>query len=149
MLFDLRPVLLETQGLAPALRSFVDRQRESKDIDICLDADTFKSRLDPRAEAAIFSIIQEAVMNVRKHARATRIWITAQEKKGQLVLCVRDDGCGFDLQGVQALYAQRGSMGLLNMKERAEIASAQLTVDSEPGKGTLVKLTAPLAAPAR
>lgn len=146
MLFNLRPVLLETQGLAPALRAYVDRQREVKDVEVQLDTESFNSRLEPKAEAAIFSIIQEAVGNVRKHAQASHIWITASQKQGKLVLSVRDDGCGFDVQRVQSLYAEQGRLGLLNMKERAEIAHAQLTIESSPGKGALVQLVIPAPA---
>jgi len=65
----------------------------------------------------------------------------------QLVLIVRDDGQGFDLENVDAAYAQRGSLGLLNMKERAEICHGKLTIDSNPGKGTTVTLTIPFDQP--
>ena len=140
MLFNLRPVLLETQGLPAALRAYVDRQCESKDLQISLETDSFELRLQPKAEAAIFSIIQEAVGNVRKHAAAKNIWISAHQNGDVLTICIQDDGCGFDVQQVEAAYAQRGSLGLLNMKERAEIAQADLTIDSAPGKGTQVKL---------
>ncbi|MBI4788487.1 MAG: GAF domain-containing sensor histidine kinase [Chloroflexi bacterium] len=145
MLFDLRPVVLETQGLPAALQTYVDRQRESKDLQIHLETDAFNVRLDPKQEAAIFSIIQEAVGNVRKHAQAKNVWIQAQQAVGALTICIQDDGCGFDVPAVEAVYAQRGSLGLLNMKERAEIAHARLRIDSAPGKGTLVKLVVPLA----
>ncbi len=148
MLFNLRPVLLETQGLAPALQAYVDRQRETKDLEIYLVANSFNARLEPKAEAAIFSIIQEALGNVRKHAQAKHVWITAMQKNGQITLSVRDDGCGFDVQRVQTVYAEKGSLGLLNMKERAEIANADLTIDSRPGLGTLVQLVIPTPAPA-
>lgn len=147
MLFDLRPVLLETQGLSAALSAYVDRQRENKDIEILLEINSLSARLPSKAEAAIFSIIQEAVGNVRKHANAKHIWITAEQRKDRLTVTVQDDGCGFDVQQMEEAYAQRGSLGLLNMKERAEIANAELKIDSEPGKGTQVKLTVPLAEP--
>jgi signal transduction histidine kinase len=148
MLFDLRPVLLETQGLAAALSAYVERQRENKDIEILLEIDSLSARLAPKAEGAIFSIIQEAVGNVRKHANAKHIWIKAQQREDSLKVTVQDDGCGFDVQQMEEAYAQRGSLGLLNMKERAEIANAKLKIDSEPGKGTQVQLTVPLGEPA-
>ncbi len=149
MLFNLRPVLLETKGLAPALQAYVDRQREVKDLEIYLVADSFNARLDRKAEAAVFSIIQEALGNVRKHAQAKHVWITAMQKNGRVLLSVRDDGCGFDVQQVKNVYAEKGSLGLLNMRERAEIANAQLTIDSTPGKGTVVQLVIPSPVPAR
>ncbi len=147
MLFNLRPVLLETQGLASALSAYVERQRENKDIEILLEINTLSARLAPKAEGAIFSIVQEAVGNVRKHANAKHIWITARQVKDILKVTIQDDGCGFDVQQMEEESAQRGSLGLLNMKERAEIASAELKIDSEPGKGTRVQLTVPLDEP--
>lgn len=147
MLFNLRPVLLETQGLASALTAYVDRQRENKDVEILLELNSLSARLAPRAEASIFSIIQEAVGNVRKHANAKHIWITARQTKEVLMVTVQDDGCGFDVQQMEETYAQRGNLGLLNMKERAEIAQGDLKIESEPGKGTLVRLTVPLVEP--
>ncbi len=144
MLFNLRPVLLETQGLPAAFRAYVDRLRETPGPEVHFETDSFNLRLEPKAEAAIFSIVQEAAGNARKHAMAKNLWLTAFQKRGLLTIAVRDDGCGFDVNSVEAAYGQRGSLGLLNMKERAEIAQAQLTIDSAPGKGTLVKLVLPL-----
>lgn len=147
MLFNLRPVLLETQGLGPALQAYVDRQREKRDLAIHFEMDASSPRLNERAEAAIFSIVQEAVGNVRKHAAAQNLWIKLQKRNGNLIVFVKDDGCGFDTQDVELSYAQRGSMGLLNMKERAEIANAKLTIQSTPGQGTTVRLDAPAEPP--
>ena len=144
MLFDLRPVALETQGLRAALDIYADRQRETDGLQLHLDLDALTRRFPPKVEAALFSIIQEAVGNAKKHAQPKGIWITAQTQEQSLTLCVRDDGRGFDLANVEESYAQRGNLGLLNMKERAEIANATLAINSKPGKGTLVTLTLPI-----
>jgi signal transduction histidine kinase len=143
MLFDLRPVALETQGLRTALEVYVERQRENNNLQLHLDIDALTMRFAPKVEAALFSIIQEAIGNAKKHAQAKHIWITAQTQTAALVLSVRDDGRGFDLANVEEAYAQRGNLGLLNMKERAEIANATLAINSKLGKGTLVTLTLP------
>ncbi len=144
LLFDLRPVVLETQGLRAALGVYVDRQRETQDLEIHLDVDPLTMRFGPRAEAAIFSIVQEAVGNVRKHAAAQNVWIKARQRDANLEITIQDDGRGFDVSNVEEAVPQRGNMGLLNMRERAEIAHGRLTVDSEPGKGTLVTVQVPL-----
>ena len=146
MLFDLRPVVLETQGLGPALQSYVERQGESKELNFHLDTHAFNLRFPPKVEAAVFSIVQEAVGNAGKHAQAQNLWIAMRPAGGNLTITVQDDGCGFDLRQVEETYAQRGNLGLLNMKERAEIADAKLSIDSKPGKGTTVTLTLKLAA---
>ncbi len=146
LLFNLRPVMLETEGLYGALTAYAERQREGCDASIHLEIDELTMRFPTPAEAAMFSILQEAVGNVRKHAQAKNIWITARRQRRALAITVQDDGCGFDLSKVETTYAQRGSLGLLNMKERAEIAHGTLAITSEPGKGTLVTLTVPLDA---
>ncbi len=144
MLFDLRPVLLETQGLRAALEAYAARLNE-QNLSVHLDADGFTARFVPKTEAAVFSIIQEAVGNARKHASPGNIWIITRQQDVSVTIVVRDDGSGFDLQGVEMAYGKRGSLGLLNMKERAEIANAKLTIDSKPGQGTSVILVVPLA----
>ncbi len=144
MLFDLRPVALETQGLRVALEIYVDRQSETDGLQLHLDIDALTMRFQPKVEAALFSIVQEAVGNAKKHAQPKNIWITAQRQEDALTLSVRDDGRGFDLANVEESFAQRGNLGLLNMKERAEIANATLTINSKPGKGTLVTLVIPV-----
>jgi signal transduction histidine kinase len=144
LLFDLRPVALETQGLRAALQVYAERMRESDGTQLHLDLQDLTLRWPPRVEAALFSIIQEAVNNARKHAHPKNIWITAQRQGERMVLSVRDDGRGFDLAEVEQTYAQRGNLGLLNMKERAEIAQANLHLTSQPGEGTMVTLSVPL-----
>lgn len=149
MLFDLRPVALETQGLAAALQVYVERQSETQGLEVHLDTHSFHSRFAPRVEAAVFSIVQEAVGNAQKHARAKNVWITLQPTREELAIRVRDDGRGFDVAQVEEAYAQRGNLGLLNMKERAEIANAKLTIESKAGRGTTVMLKLKLENAAR
>ncbi|MEW5718076.1 MAG: GAF domain-containing sensor histidine kinase [Chloroflexota bacterium] len=144
MLFDLRPVALETQGLRVALEIYVNRQSATNGLQLHLDIDALTMRFPPKVEAALFSIVQEAVGNAKKHAQPKNVWITAQSQEDALTLSVRDDGRGFDLENVEESFAQRGNLGLLNMKERAEIANATLTINSKPGKGTLVTLIIPI-----
>jgi signal transduction histidine kinase len=145
LLFDLRPVILEAQGLVPALRSYVEQQKEVGGINYHLQVDGFSGRLAAPAERAIFSIIQEAVRNVKRHAEAENVWISVGEQQGKLQVGVRDDGLGFDVETLNAEYGQRGSLGMLNMQERAEAIGCGLSVQSQPGSGTTVALAAPLS----
>jgi signal transduction histidine kinase len=145
LLFDLRPVILETQGLVPALKLYVERQREHDDLAYDLEVHGFAERLDPAAERAIFSIVQEAVGNARKHARAERVRIAIVAPDGELLIAVHDDGNGFDVEALDANYGRSGSLGMVNMRERAAAIGARLTVRSQPGEGTTVALTAPLS----
>jgi signal transduction histidine kinase len=144
LLFDLRPVILETQGLVPALESYVQRQREMGDANYTLQVQGFSGRLAAPAERAIFSIVQEAVGNTRKHAQARNVWIAVVEQDGELRVGVRDDGLGFDAETMSAEYDQRGSLGMLNMRERAEAIGGRLLIRSQAGGGTAVILVADL-----
>lgn len=144
MLFDLRPIALETQGLTAALLVYVERQKEMKQIEFHLDTQAFAGRFAPKVEGATFSIVQEAVNNAIKHAQAKNIWIAIKPTDDKLTVLVKDDGRGFEIDKVQDSYAQQGSMGLLNMKERSEIAGGKLRLESKPGKGTTVALDLPL-----
>ncbi|MBI5029840.1 MAG: GAF domain-containing sensor histidine kinase [Chloroflexi bacterium] len=149
MLFDLRPVALETQGICAAIQIYVERQSGDTNLKLQLDTDASKIRFEPKVEGAAFSIIQEAVGNAKKHAHAETVTIAVKKSSESLTLSVRDDGRGFDVVSVEEAYAQRGNLGLLNMKERAELCHGKLTIDSEPGKGTTVTLVLPLNEPRR
>jgi len=147
MLFDLRPVILETQGLVPALQSYIARLGESEGLQVQLRVEGLNYRLDSKLETAIFAIVQEAVNNIRKHAAATQVHITLAVEGGrELVATISDNGRGFDVLEMERTYDQRGSLGLLNMLERAERIEGRLTVHSQVGQGTIVTLRVPLKA---
>lgn len=144
LLFDLRPVILETHGLGPALEAYADRMRLVEPFSLSVDVGAMTARFKPNVESAIFSIVQEAVNNSKSHAAATRLWITAAQDANSLKITVRDDGRGFDLAQAEEAYAERNRFGLLNMRERAEIAHGRLEIESKPGRGTTVLLTVPV-----
>lgn len=146
LLFDLRPVILETQGLIPALEVYTERLQETDDLDVKLSIQDKCARLSKKAEVAIFAIIQEAVNNAKKYAHTSNIAIKLQSDPGQdcLTVFVRDYGKGFDTQMVNKSYDKRGSIGMINMRERTEAVNGTLKIQSEIGKGTEVRLTLPL-----
>lgn len=145
MLFTLRPLVLETQGLVPALEQYVQKFKETDDsVEIILEAGRITDRVSRDAQGAIFYIVEEAVGNARKHAQAQHIWINLHEDSSQLTAEVRDDGIGFEVQAVQKSYDQRGSLGMVNMTERAALVKGTLSVASAPGEGTHVTLVMPL-----
>ncbi len=146
ILFQLRPIVLETQGLAPALDAYVERinQERHHTATVLLRVPMDMPRLDPKVERTLFDIVQEAVGNARKHARASRIMIESQQVGNSLTLLVRDDGVGFDMSTVQSRYERTGSLGLLNMRERAELIDAEFRLQSTPGRGTEMRVRVPL-----
>lgn len=144
MLFDLRPVTLETQGLGPALESYVKRLRLADDFAVSLEAKDFPERLDAKTEAAIFSIVREAVSNARKHAHASHLELGMAKQDGRLVITIRDDGQGFDPARVDISRNGFESPGLLSMRESADMLNGEFSIESAVGQGTLVKLIVPL-----
>ena len=142
LLFDLRPLVLESEGLAAALERFLERFDTGDGPQIHFDAH-YTTRLPRNAEQVTFAIAQEAVNNALKHARAANLWIELQERPQSLVVIVRDDGQGFDVNSVKTEYGRRGSWGLLNMSERAQLVDATLGIRSQPGQGTVVMLSVP------
>ncbi len=142
MLFDLRPLVLESEGLAVALERFLERFKSLGGPKMHLLGE-YRQRLPHLTETTVFAITQEAVNNVLKHAKARNCWIELQEEPRALIIKVRDDGVGFDVQAIRQNYAQRGSWGLLNMRERAALVDGILSFQSEPGAGSLISLTVP------
>jgi signal transduction histidine kinase len=144
MLFTLRPVVLETQGLAPALQQYADKMRETEGLPVTIDSD-IEDRLPAKVEDIAFSVIEEAVNNARKHARAKSVSVRLRQQRGLFVAEIQDDGRGFDVSSVTKSYDQRGSLGLINMRERAGLLDGNVTIDSTPGQGTTVTLVVPLS----
>ncbi len=142
MLFDLRPLVLESEGLAVALERFFERFHSLGGPKLHL-VGQYQQRLPHHTEATVFAIIQEAVNNALKHARARNCWIELHEEPRALLVKVSDDGVGFDTQAIRQNYAQRGSLGLLNMRERADLIDAIFSIQSQPGNGTTITLRVP------
>jgi signal transduction histidine kinase len=145
MLFELRPLVLETQGLAAALRSYAEQYETNQGIEVELDFDETEERFPPAVEQTLFSVIQEALGNIRKHAKAKHVTVSLRNHEDKVEASVSDDGKGFDVKAVQQDYAKRKSqsLGLVNMVERAQRIGGQFNIDSRPGRGTTVTITVP------
>lgn len=146
LLFELRPLGLETQGLLATLQQYVGRFRDpSSQTRLRIEAPASIPRLPVEVEGAIFIIVQEAVNNARKHSRSPEIVIYLYVEEGQLVASVRDRGNGFNLAAVESSYNTRGSLGLLNMRERAQLIGGECRIRSVDGEGTTVEVRVPLS----
>lgn len=143
MLFELRPLALETQGLDVTLAQYLERFQGSG-TQIILEAQNVSAHLDTKTEGTLFNIIQEAINNALKHAKAEHIWVRITQTPTAIEAVVEDDGRGFDLGKVQASYEKRGSFGLLNIEERASLMGGMAELESTPGQGTRVKVIVPL-----
>jgi len=141
LLFDLRPVILETQGLVPALEVYAERLQETEELNIRLSTTGEFGRLSPKTEVAVFAVIQEAINNAKKYANARiEVMLDPDVDEDTLTVFVKDDGEGFDIQAVTSDYDERGSLGLINSRERAEAINGTFTIRSGEGKGTEVIL---------
>ncbi len=96
-----------------------------------------------RAQGVLFYIVEEAVNNARKHAKAENIVVRVYQQQEYAVVEVQDDGVGFDLSAVDTNYEKRGSLGMINMRERAELAEGTLRIDSALGQGTRISILVP------
>ncbi len=145
MLFTLRPLVLETQGLAAALEQLRNKLAETDPMHIHLEIEPqVDDDLTPEAQGALFYIIEEAVNNARKHAEATDLWIRLYRRQLTVVAEVEDNGKGFDVSKVEEKYATRGSLGMMNLVERAKLVKGKTVIQSAPGQGTKVITTVPI-----
>jgi len=140
MIYDLRPPELTELGLAEAMRNYVGEWESRCGIKVSSRLDTGQTGLTETEELAVYRVMQEALQNVHKHARAAGVGVDWSRASRNWVLHVTDDGVGFDL--VKAARRQK-SVGLLSMRERAELIGGTLQIQSTPGNGTAVTLLLP------
>ena len=142
LMSGLRPPVLEERGLLPALRETLVRFGADQEVDI-----EFAGRVDvvlpEDLETLAYRVVQEALSNAAKHARATQVMVMVQANDSQLRVEVEDDGQGFDA-GARRDFLREGRVGLASMRERVELASGSFVVRSSPGRGTSIVATLPL-----
>ncbi len=138
---DLRPSILDDVGLIPAIEKYLKRVKEENHISVTFEVGRSITRLSSEVETAVYRIIQEALSNVRKHARATEVKVEIVSLGNRLVAKVADNGCGFDVEMVDT---EGDNWGLIGMRERAEIIGGSLQIESNVGQGTLIRLEVPI-----
>jgi signal transduction histidine kinase len=140
LLFELRPPVLDREGLAPALRIYLDEL--SKETGLAYDIDN-RLLVEPPDDARriLYRIAQEALTNIRKHAWARNVTVLLKEEKRGFFVMVRDDGLGFTPRDRE--QPEPGHLGFTAMRERAELAGGWWRVSSEPGTGTTVEFWLP------
>jgi len=144
---DLRPSLLDDLGLGPAIRWYVIRQAERAGIEARVDAEPLLQELPTDRAVVCFRIVQEAVTNVLRHAGATQLEVALRKAGSGFDLSIKDNGRGFRVSERMAEAADRWTLGLLGMRERARTLGGNLTIQSDPGRGTEVVAQIPLLDP--
>jgi signal transduction histidine kinase len=145
MLFTLRPLVLESQGLEAALHQLAEKMEEThgQRVEIYVQ-DGIMRQLDKQRQGVVFYLIEEGVNNARKHAQAKLINADVKRSGESLVIEIVDNGVGFDVKKMLSTVDQRASLGMVNMQERAAMLAGNLHIESTPGKGTRITIVAPI-----
>jgi two-component system sensor histidine kinase DegS len=141
LIFDLRPMTLDDLGLVPTLRKFVKEYGEKSQVTARFHLVGEERRLPGNYEAVLFRIIQEALTNARKHANARSVEVTVTLQAHRAVAVVKDDGDGFDVAATEARQGRTRNLGLISMRERADLEKGALEIRSQIGKGTEIRAT--------
>ncbi|ABE46189.1 PAS/PAC sensor signal transduction histidine kinase [Polaromonas sp. JS666] len=136
---DLRPLLLDDLGLGPAIEWLAQNFSQRSGVACTLSVDDEVELHEPYA-TAVFRIVQESLANVAKHAEASRVEVKIERTVEAVTLRVADNGRGFSL----AAPRNPNSLGLLGLRERAQLLKGAVTIDSQPGQGTRIDVRIPI-----
>ena len=139
---DLRPLMLDDLGFNAAIGWLARDTSQRMGIEVTVSLDETDPRLDERATTALYRMVQEALTNVVRHARATAAHVEVHEHGDRLMLTVQDNGSGFAEQATR----KSGSFGLMGMRERVFMLGGEMRVDNPPGGGARITVILPLAA---
>jgi two-component system sensor histidine kinase UhpB len=139
---DLRPVMLDDLGLAPAIEWLVNDFEARYGITVQLEMNIDEFEFDSASATAIFRIVQEGFTNIARHAQASKVTLSLKRNAMDCVVQITDNGRGTDLSAAQA----GKSFGLLGIRERVHLLGGQVELTSLPGKGLTLRVTLPEAA---
>jgi signal transduction histidine kinase len=140
---DLRPLALEDLGLEAAMQYLVNQLAQSEGIEINLKIDGDTEGVSNNMEVAIYRILQETLNNVKRHAGATEVNVTARFGRTNVRLMVEDNGQGFEVPEAITDLASDGSFGVMGLQERAQLFGGEVVVKSIPGRGTIMRMVMP------
>lgn len=146
---NLRPSILDNFGLVSGVRWLVNNSnsQDSCHLDVCVEGE--EREMSNLAEVTMFRVVQEAVYNVQRHAKAQSGSVTLEFGEDRVMLEVRDDGIGFQLPGRLALYVGEGKLGIIGMEQRVLSIGGTLRLESSPGQGTRLRAAIPYFASAQ
>ncbi len=139
---ELRPTILDDLGWIPAIRFLAEGISKRANLPIHIEA-KFSGRLPGTVETTLYRVVQEALTNAVKHAKAKNVWIRAWLKDRVLHCAIRDDGAGFDAQAAQAATGRKG-LGLIAMRERLSAIGGTLWIESSQRSGTELSIRLPM-----
>jgi signal transduction histidine kinase len=136
---DLRPEVLHLIGFVEAVKLYINNFKERYQISCLFENNTSALKLNSQQSVALYRILQESLTNIAKHSKATNVRIQLRFETGQLVMEVNDNGIGFKISPRN----KPNSYGLLGMKERVYLLDGTLSISSQPGEGTTIKVMVP------
>jgi two-component system, chemotaxis family, CheB/CheR fusion protein len=142
--WELRPLVLDDFGIVAAIRRFVEAWSKTVSVQVDFHSDGLdEHRLSPVVETNLYRIVQEALNNIQKHARASVVSVVLDRRGDDVALVIEDDGRGFDAALDVSLESRE--IGLLGMQERTSLIGGELQIESAPGKGTTIYVRVPFA----
>ncbi len=144
LIANLRPTLLDTLGLIPAIHQCAETNLTPLGIDVSFEFEEVGKSLPPEVEAGLFRWAQGAIGNIMQHSQARNATISLKRDGDELVLCISDNGRGFDVAELTAIEESGRGAGLFSMKERISLLGGTCSVQSQPGQGTTVAARVPL-----
>ena len=140
LIADLRPSLLDDLGLVAAIEWYGDQRLKPNGLTFHLLKSNIDERLAPSVKTALFRIVQEGMTNIVRHANANSVLVRLMQEQDLVTLEICDDGVGFDPQQLEDLDQNGRGLGLLGMRERAEILGGTFELESKIGEGTTVRI---------
>jgi signal transduction histidine kinase len=144
LMYELRPTLLDTLGLVPAIRQYAEDMLRPLGINVTLQCKGKLRAVPPEVEVGLFRIAQSSIGNIIKHANARNVMITLEYDADHVSLYIRDDGKGFDVYKLEKVTPRGKGSGVFGMKERVELLGGHYSVKSMLGQGTTVSVKLPL-----
>jgi two-component system NarL family sensor kinase len=136
---DLSPSILQEFGLKTAMENLCKNFRTTSGIHLGFQYIVVEDYLDDTTSTYLFRILQEGLNNIHRHSGAVQARVTVQQDNYGILLQIEDDGAGFRLRDI----AGKGGNGLYNIRERVNILKGNLSIKSQPGKGTIIQVRVP------
>ena len=144
LISNLRPALLDTLGLVPAVRQHAETRLQPLDIKVSVEAKDVERRFPSDVEAALFRFVQGAIGNIAQHSKAKEAIIMLEYYRDELSLSIKDNGEGFDVSEITDVEESGRGRGLFSMRERIMLLGGTASVESEIGQGTTVWAKVPI-----
>ena len=144
IIHNLRPMVLDDLGLIPAVKRLIEEAQKQSDMEFDLLLIGQECRLDSAVEIAVFRVIQEAINNSRKHAKAAHLKIKLEFLPDQINAVIEDDGVGFDMDSLTKRLTSGDHFGLYGMRERTQLLGGKFSIRSAVGAGTRISIMIPL-----